>query len=83
VRPVFALVLSLMLVLSGCIAKEDRDLISTAAAVGHGNLREWDELSPAQQKESQFNLVAAFHVLDHNINDRALPAEYAPVTSGQ
>jgi hypothetical protein len=76
-----AFVLACVLVAPGCVAAEDRDLISTMAAVGHGNLREWDTLTPEQRKEAHFNMVSAAHVLDLNINGRALPPEYAPVTS--
>jgi outer membrane murein-binding lipoprotein Lpp len=80
-KMVFSAALVGGLVLGGCVAAEDRNLISTAAAVGHGNLREWDTLTDAQKREAQFNMVAAMHVLDHNINGKDMPAEYAPVTS--
>lgn len=75
-------IMCVVILVAGCVAAEDRTLISTMAAVGHGNLREWDSLTAAQKKEAQFNLVQAAHVLDHNINGKAMPAEYAPVTSG-
>ena len=65
--------------LVGCVAAEDKNLIATGAAVGQGNLREWDKLTPAQQKEAQFNLVGAMCVLDHDINGTALPAQFAGV----
>jgi hypothetical protein len=56
------LVLVLCLLSPACVAREDRDLISTMSAVGAGNLREW-------------NLVAASAVLDHNVNDRDEPKQ--------
>jgi hypothetical protein len=59
---------------SGCVSAEDKKLVSTGAAVGQGNLNEWEKLTPAKQKEAQTNLVAAFCILDHSVNERALPA---------
>jgi hypothetical protein len=70
--------------LGGCVAAEDKNLISTGAAVGQGNLREWDTLSPKQQYEAHENLVGAMCVLDYDINDKPLPSRFvetAPVTS--
>jgi len=65
--------------LVGCVAAEDKNLIATGAAVGQGNLREWDTLTAVQQKEAQTNLVGALCVLDHNINGTPLPAQFAAV----
>jgi Tfp pilus assembly protein PilP len=69
------LVLVLCLLSPACVAREDRDLISTMSAVGAGNLREWDSLTPEQQREAHENLVAASAVLDHNVNDRDEPKQ--------
>jgi hypothetical protein len=67
------LVLALVFV-GGCVAAEDKKLISVGAAVGQGNLNEWEKLAPAKQKEAHMNLVASYYILDHSINGRELPA---------
>lgn len=76
------LLIVLCLVAPACVAREDRNLISVMAAAGAGNLREWDTLTDEERREAHFNLVQAAHVLDHNVNDADMPAEFAPVTSG-
>lgn len=75
----FSFIVICALLSVGCVATEDKNLISTAAAVGQGNLREWDTLTPAQQKEAQTNMVAAVCVLDHDINGTALPKQFEGV----
>jgi hypothetical protein len=66
---------------AGCVSAEDKTLVSTAAAAGQGNLREWDTLSDAKKKEAHTNLVAGVCILDHDLNSKALPAWVASLTS--
>jgi len=62
----------------GCtsVTTEDRNLISTGSSVGQNNLKKWDTLTDAQKREAQFNTVAAMVVLDHNVNEKAVPPEF-------
>jgi uncharacterized protein YceK len=77
-RKLLFLLLITLIFCGGCrtITTEDAALISTAAAVGHGNLSEWEQLDPEQRKVAHFNLVKALHQLDFTINKREMPDKY-------
>lgn len=70
-------VLGLVAVLGGCVAAEDKALISTGSAVADGDIANWDKLSDLQKKTACWKLDRGFHVLDHSINGVELPSQFA------
>lgn len=72
------IVLTLTLAATGCgtVAKEDRDLVATAAAVGAGDLKDWPKLSDDQKRRAHYKLTRAFYILDAHLNDAKMPKEF-------
>jgi hypothetical protein len=62
----------------GCrtITQESADLISTAAAVGQGDLNGWVEMSDQERYTAHWKLTRACHILDFSVNDHKLPAHF-------
>lgn len=73
-----AVVLFAVLV-GGCTAAEDRQLVTKAAGVAMGDVREWAELSDVQRLRAHYKLARALLVLDQSLNDHEIPAEYVPL----
>jgi hypothetical protein len=65
-----ALVVTLTAV--GCVSAADKTLVATAAAVGDGDLANWDKLTDLQKKTACWKLTRAHHVLDFSLNDAEL-----------
>lgn len=76
-----ALLLCLALALSGCaaLAPEDAELLRKWSDAGQNALRQWDALTPAQQRRAMFNGTAAAAVLDNHANGTPLPVMFADV----
>lgn len=75
-RPLVGLVL--LVALAGCSpSRETKDLVSTAAAVADGNLREWRSLTDEQKIVAHRKLTRALHVIDADVNGVELGPEWA------
>jgi hypothetical protein len=78
---------------SGCVSAANKNLVATGAAVGDGDIANWDKLTDLQKKTACWKLTRAMHVLDYSFNGTALDPQWqttippwaattAPVKSG-
>lgn len=68
-----------LVLLSGCVASEDRDLLTTAAGVAGGTIGDWGSLTDEQRLRSCYKLTRALYVLDANLNGHAIPPVFLPL----
>lgn len=65
----------LTLLAFGCVPQKARQLIEVETFVHDKDLEQWQELTPAQRRESYQASRDSFHVLRHILLDKPLPAD--------